>query len=304
MELQRVVHTIQDIDERCEKLRARTKERVDACLAMPSASSRQASAEDAARTKEISAEVEKNHADIAQLSLEKVRLASIAMEMIQYNIRDLDKELAPFAEEMRVKNEAGFDAADEFAVDGEGGAVDPMSMAFGLGGDLDQAQAPTPREYKPKKSHKKKQPAAPRPGERVAANVGEVTTGPGAQEWIVAVVARYFPQELAYEVVDADDDGMGEEGTGQVYHLSQDLVIPMPRSALARDGTNFPPGTTVLAVYPATTTFYRAVVVQQARRAGNGEYGDFLLEFEDDGEEGGMPQRPVPFVHVVRHPGP
>ena len=35
-------------------------------------------------------------------------------------------------------------------------------MAFGLGGDLDQAQAPTPREYKPKKSHKKKQPAARR----------------------------------------------------------------------------------------------------------------------------------------------
>ena len=161
VELQRVVHTIQDIDERCEKLRARTKERVDACLAMPSASSRQASAEDAARTKEISAEVEKNHADIAQLSLEKVRLASIAMEMIQYNIRDLDKELAPFAEEMRVKNEAGFDAADEFAVDGEGGAVDPMSMAFGLGGDLDQAQAPTPREYKPKKSQQAKHLRSP-----------------------------------------------------------------------------------------------------------------------------------------------
>jgi SAGA-associated factor 29 len=87
-----------------------------------------------------------------------------------------------------------------------------------------------------------------------------------------------------------------------VYLLPQDLVIPMPRSALVREGQNFPQGTTVLAVYPATTTFYRAVVVQQARRQGSGEYGDFLLEFEDDGDADGLPQRPVPFMHVVRHP--
>ena len=68
---------------------------------MPSASSRQASADDVDATNAARKEVEKNHADIAQLSLEKVRLASIAMEMIQYNIRDLDKELAPFTEEMK-----------------------------------------------------------------------------------------------------------------------------------------------------------------------------------------------------------
>ena len=134
----------------------------------------------------------------------------------------------------------------------------------------------------------------------MAANIGEVTAGPGAQEWIVAVVVQYIPQELAYEVMDADDDG--GDGNGQVYHLPQDLVIPMPRSASARDGTNFPPGTMVLAVYPATTTFYRATVVSQARRMPNGEYSEYLLEFEDDGDADGLPQRPVPFMHVVRHP--
>ena len=37
------------------------------------------------------------------------------------------------------------------------------------------------------------------PGERVAANIGEVTGGPGGQEWIVAVVVQYLPDELAYE---------------------------------------------------------------------------------------------------------
>ena len=51
--------------------------------------------------------------------------------------------------------------------------------------------------------------------------------------------------------------------------------------------------TSVSPWYPATTTFYRAVVVQQARRQASGEYGDFLLEFEDDGDADGLPQRPV-----------
>ena len=75
----------------------------------------------------------------------------------------------------------------------------------------------------------------------------------------------------------------------------------MPRSALCREGQNVLPGTAVLAVYPMTTTFYRAVVVQSARKLGS-EYGDFLLEFEDDGDADGLPQRPVPYMHVVKHP--
>jgi SAGA-associated factor 29 len=290
VELQRVVHTIKDIDERQSALRDETRKRVEQCLAMPSASSRQASADDVDATNAARKEIERAHADINQLSLEKVRLARIALEMIQYNIRDLDAELGPFTEEMKQRNEAGFD--DEFAVDGVDG-VDPTGF-----GDFDH---PGPADHRPKKSHKKKQPAAPQPGERVAANIGEITTGPGAQEWIVAVVVQYLPQELAYEVMDADDDAAAE-GNGQTYRLPQDLVIAMPRSATSRDGVNFPQGTTVLAVYPNTTTFYRAVVVQQAKKVGNGEYGEFLLEFEDDGDADGLPQRPVPFAHVVRHP--
>jgi SAGA-associated factor 29 len=268
VELQRVVHTIKDIDERQSALRDETRKRVEQCLAMPSASSRQASADDVDATNAARKEIERAHADINQLSLEKVRLARIALEMIQYNIRDLDAELGPFTEEMKQRNEAGFD--DEFAVDGVDG-VDPTGF-----GDFDH---PGPADHRPKKSHKKKQPAAPQPGERVAANIGEITTGPGAQEWIVAVVVQYLPQELAYEVMDADDDAAAE-GNGQTYRLPQDLVIAMPRSATSRDGVNFPQGTTVLAVYPNTTTFYRAVVVQQAKKVGNGEYGEFLLEFD------------------------
>ena len=305
VELQRVVHTIKDIDERLVTLKNETKERVDACLAMPSASSRQASADDIDATNKARHEIEKNHADIVQLSTEKVRLAHIAMEMIQFNIGALDKELNPFTQEMKERNEAGFE--DEFAVDADtpaaGGALDPMTMAFMSGHDFDLGGGNAPSmqysHQQPKKSHKKKAPVPPQPGERVAANIGEVSGDPGAQEWIVAVVVAHKPEEGAYEVMDADEES--DDGSGQVYHIPEDLVIAMPRSALCREGQNFHPGTVVLAVYPMTTTFYRAVVVQSARKLGS-EYGDFLLEFEDDGDADGLPQRPVPYMHVVKHP--
>ncbi len=305
VELQRVVHTIKDIDERLVTLKGETKARVDACLAMPSASSRQASADDIDATNKARHEIEKNHADIVQLSKEKVRLAHIAMEMIQYNIGALDKELNPFTQEMKERNEAGFE--DDFAVDADtpaaGGALDPMTMAFMSGHDFDLGGGNAPSmqhsHQQQKKSHKKKVPLPPQPGERVAANIGEVSGDPGAQEWIVAVVVAHKPEEGAYEVMDADEES--DDGSGQVYHIPEDLIIAMPRSALCREGQNFHPGTVVLAVYPMTTTFYRAVVVQSARKLG-GEYGDFLLEFEDDGDADGLPQRPVPYMHVVKHP--
>ena len=58
----------------------------------------------------------------------------------------------------------------------------------------------------------------------------------------------------------------------------------------------------VLAVYPGTTTFYRATVVSAARRHKNGEFGDYAVEFEDDGDANGMPQRPVAYRRVVAYP--
>ena len=69
VELQRVVHTIKDIDERQSALRDETRKRAEQCLAMPSASSRQASADDVDATNAARKEIERNHADIIQLSL-------------------------------------------------------------------------------------------------------------------------------------------------------------------------------------------------------------------------------------------
>jgi len=65
--------------------------------------------------------------------------------------------------------------------------------------DFGVAEPVVQERPRPPKSHKKKTATIPQPGERVAANIGEVTAGPGAQEWIVAVVVQYLPEELAFE---------------------------------------------------------------------------------------------------------
>uniref|UniRef100_A0A6N2M9X1 SGF29 C-terminal domain-containing protein n=1 Tax=Salix viminalis TaxID=40686 RepID=A0A6N2M9X1_SALVM len=54
---------------------------------------------------------------------------------------------------------------------------------------------------------------------------------------------------------------------------------------------DFPPGRHVLAVYPGTTALYKATVVSP--------FGSYLLEFDDDEEDGALPQRTVPFHKVV-----
>ena len=151
--------------------------------------------------------------------------------------------------------------------------------------------------------------------------------GPGAHEWIVGTVFRYIPATDEYDIVDADDDTNknnpnnkniargnkkggtknmkktgGKESKETTYRLSaKACVIALPKTANPSHGaTNFDDGAYVLAVYPQTTTFYKAKVVRSASRIPpSGDYGEFLLEFEDDGD---VPRRAVPFRHVVECP--
>ncbi|KAK3283384.1 hypothetical protein CYMTET_8917 [Cymbomonas tetramitiformis] len=129
-------------------------------------------------------------------------------------------------------------------------------------------------------------------GESVAACV---TSSEGTNRWIVATVVQYMPEREMYQVRDEE----AGEGDTQVYTLTPGHLVALPKSNSTREQNNLPPGSIVLAVYPGTTTFYKATIVSSARRYKSGDYGDYTLEFEDDGDVGGLPQRPVEFRHVV-----
>lgn len=289
-ELQRILSTIGELDRRNTRLRDAVQAKVDECASAPSQSARGVRNADVDAVNALKEEIEAMHNTMAMVSNEKVRLAQIALDLVKSNAMALDTELKAFHKEL------------------EDQGINPEE-------DLDDygyAQIQQHKQQRHQKHHHHHQQHRPQPqpfqrngvpvssmdvGDLVAANVGVLNQSAGGQEWIVATVTRYSPSEGVFEIVDAD-----EEAEKHVYRLPQKFVIPLPKTASVRESQNFPAGTSVLAVYPNTTTFYKAKVVQPARRLPNAEYSEFVLEFEDDGDADGQAHRAVPFRHVVLFP--
>lgn len=132
-------------------------------------------------------------------------------------------------------------------------------------------------------------------GEQVAARVQDDA---GKYEWVVVKVIHFDKESREFEVLD-EEPGDDEESSGQrKYKLPMLHIIPFPKRADLSTIPDFPPGKHVLAVYPETTALYKATVVQARKRKTD----DYILEFDDDEEDGSLPQRSVPFHRVVPLP--
>ncbi|KAK4845715.1 hypothetical protein QYF36_008260 [Acer negundo] len=134
-------------------------------------------------------------------------------------------------------------------------------------------------------------------GEQVAARV----TAENAEkdEWFVVKVIHFDREMKEFEVLD-EEPGDDEEGGGQrKYKLPMSCIIPFPKRNDVSSVQEFPSGRHVLAVYPGTTALYKATVVSTPRKRKS---DDYVLEFDDDEEDGALPQRHVPFYRVVPLP--
>ena len=138
------------------------------------------------------------------------------------------------------------------------------------------------------------------PGRKVALWNSKVnTTGTGSEEdWILAIIIKVISTDkgkFVYEVRDADDDNT------QVAPIiaPQKFVIPLPEAkALSHD---FPVGSTVLALYPDTSCFYRAEVIstpKQMQAVSGARQPTYKLKFEDDDNQ----EHAVSAEWVVEHP--
>ncbi|AED94562.1 SGF29 tudor-like domain-containing protein [Arabidopsis thaliana] len=134
-------------------------------------------------------------------------------------------------------------------------------------------------------------------GEQVAARV--TAESADKDEWFVVKVIHFDRETKEVEVLD-EEPGDDEEGSGQrTYKLPMLCILPFPKRNDPSNTQEFPPGKHVLAVYPGTTALYKATVVSTPRKRKSDEY---LLEFDDDEEDGALPQRTVPFHKVVALP--
>ncbi|KAL6497564.1 SAGA-associated factor 29 A [Orobanche hederae] len=129
-------------------------------------------------------------------------------------------------------------------------------------------------------------------GEQVAARVSQEDAG--GDEWFVVKVIHFEKETREFEVLDEEPGDDEESGGPRKYKLPMTHIIPFPKRTDLSNVQDFPPGRHVLAVYPETTALYKATVVQ-ARK-------DYVLEFDDDEEDGFLPQRLVPFHRVVPLP--
>nr|ABR17799.1 unknown [Picea sitchensis] len=135
-------------------------------------------------------------------------------------------------------------------------------------------------------------------GDQVAARV--TTDNDDKDEWIVVKVTHYDRDAAKYEVID-EEPGDDDESYQRKFKLPPSHIIPFPKCIDPSNTPNFPTGSQVLAVYPGTTALYKAIVSFSHRKK---KFDDYLLEFDDDEEDGldGLPKRSVPFHHVVPLP--
>jgi len=129
-------------------------------------------------------------------------------------------------------------------------------------------------------------------------------------EWILAVVQKYNSGSSKYVVLDVDagDDPLGLSGGGAKQHtIPARYVIALPTSEPSHYSAynEFKVGSTVLALYPDTTCFYKAYVHTPPSQLETNAQGrrDYMIEFEDESEITGRsdPIR-VPQKYTLRLP--
>ena len=135
-----------------------------------------------------------------------------------------------------------------------------------------------------------------KPGEQVAAKVTLVDEN---GSWILASVLHYNRRATTYQVQDEDDASK---------------LIELPASRIRRlyddrDSTthDLQKGDRVLAIFPETTSFYRAVISKSPKRNASGHIYEVVLKFEDDEDDAGRtPHRRVNIRYVLRehYPAP
>lgn len=134
---------------------------------------------------------------------------------------------------------------------------------------------------------------AARPGEQVAA---KVTRTDENGSWILASVQRFYADTETYDVQDEDD-------TSKLIRLPWSHVMRLSTGA---EGV-FYKGTDCMAIFPETTSFYRATVskspVWKLVGSTNPMVQEIIVKFEDDEDEHkNTPHRRVPARYVIPLP--
>lgn len=131
-------------------------------------------------------------------------------------------------------------------------------------------------------------------GDHVAARV---RTPDGEEQLILAEIVSFNPSSNKYDVDDIDEEA-GRNGKER-HHLSRRRVIPLPKmkaNPVTHPQALFQADQIVMALYPQTTCFYKAVIHEPPSRPQD----DYSVSFEDTSyADGFAPPLNVPQRYVV-----
>ena len=137
---------------------------------------------------------------------------------------------------------------------------------------------------------------AARPGEQVAA---KVTRTDENGSWILAAVQRFYPETETYDVQDEDD-------TSKLIRLPWTHVMQLSNTSGVE--SRYTKGKECMAIFPETTSFYRAVVSKAPVWTWDDQrhcpvVHELVVKFEDDEDAAGRtPHRRVPSRYVIPLP--
>jgi len=122
--------------------------------------------------------------------------------------------------------------------------------------------------------------------------------------WILAIITKCINADKnRYEVRDPEPQ---ENGANSLYNTTLRSIIPLPDPNAPRDSPSslfayheFTKGSTVMALYPDTSTFYRAQVIASPRDLPGRTVSSYKLKFEDDDNQ----EHLVAAEYVVEWPG-
>ena len=277
-EFNRLMSTMRDIDYRTSGLQQSAEEIKDKLLSLAPASARNATEKQKQEVADLKEDLKNKHETLVQLAGEKIQLAKRACDLVDGHIYYMDKEILKFEDELGAETLLQAELAER-------------NVTLGLD------ELPSPTEVRPlMPAHRKA--TTIRSGSQVAA---KISPAGAPDEWILARVTKVSDDGSTFTVLDED----AEEGGGSHTHLlKSSSIIGLPKGGVNVGGPKHNTGDAVLAVYPQSTVFYRAYVVEPAKwQTPESTYTNYILTFDDDHDEAGYPPpRPVPFVHVVPLP--
>lgn len=114
--------------------------------------------------------------------------------------------------------------------------------------------------------------------------------------WILARVVGIQSDDV--EVEDVDDDNLRR------FKVKRHdiLLLPKTPAEIATARANYKPPNIVFAMYPETTSFYKAQVVRPAHISSTSEDVCLVRFADDEDEDGNVPQRPIPLRFIAELP--